>query len=427
MAGEAVEVLSGFWGRLVRRLLTVGALVSIIAGIAAFAIETHRLDDSLVDQAALEARTLAGLLGGGGGAELNDRTLNEFLNTHAVTRRDFFVLAELYDGTRKSVGEAALTDYTFVEAHFDRSGHRFPALGEAWYTKTTIAEAPYLQVMVPLDGSDGQLRGWFEGIYRLSPKTRYEIRIGILQSIGLAVGAVLLTAAVLYPLMSSLQGRIVATALDLLRANIDTLKVLGSAIAKRDSDTNLHNFRVVVYAVRIAEAIGLDDAAIRSLIKGAFLHDVGKIAVRDAILLKPGKLDAAEYAEMKTHVAHGLDIIAASAWLEDAAEVVGGHHERVDGAGYPRGLAGNAVPLAARIFAVADVYDALTSARPYKTPMPADVALGIMEQGRDRHLDGPILDAFRGILPRLQEELAGRRDREVEAVAEGLLTRYFQL
>ena len=108
----------------------------------------------------------------------------------------------------------------------------------------------------------------------------------------------------------------------LLDANLETLGVLGSAIAKRDSDTDAHNFRVTVYAARVGEAAGLHGDEMRALIKGAFLHDVGTLGIRDAVLLKPGKLDTAEFGEMKRHVAHGLDIIGRSGWLHDATPVV---------------------------------------------------------------------------------------------------------
>ena len=427
MANETVDVLTGFRRRLILRLLAVGLLASTLAGIAAYFIETERLDETLVDQAALEARTLAATLNLKDGETGNDDKLKNFLQDRSSSRRDFFVLAEVYGVTHQSAGEAALPRYDVIDTVFNRTRHPFPELGDSWYTKSVINGSPYLQVMVPLSGADGRLNGWFEGIYRLSPETLAAIQTDIAQIIALVAGAVLLTAGVLYPLMNSLQGHIVATARTLLRSNIDTLKVLGSAIAKRDSDTHAHNFRVTVYAVRIAQTLGLEDGAIRSLIKGSFLHDVGKIAVPDAILLKPGKLDEAEFAEMKTHVVHGLDIIAASDWLKDAADVVGSHHEKVDGSGYPRGLAKDAVPLAARIFAVADVFDALTSERPYKKPMTPEKTMAILEEGRGRHFDETVLDAFITLMPHIHDEVARRSDAEVEAMTEALLARYFRV
>ncbi|MBX9633571.1 MAG: HD domain-containing protein, partial [Magnetospirillum sp.] len=113
---------------------------------------------------------------------------------------------------------------------------------------------------------------------------------------------------------------------------------------------------------------------------------------------------------MKTHVAHGLDLVEHFTWLKDAAEVVGGHHERVDGSGYPAGLAGDDIPLTARIFAIADVFDALTSRRPYKEPFPLERALDIMTEASGSHFDATLLAAFRTIAPALHQHLGGRED-----------------
>ncbi|MGE0042650.1 MAG: HD domain-containing phosphohydrolase [Vicinamibacterales bacterium] len=192
----------------------------------------------------------------------------------------------------------------------------------------------------------------------------------------------------------------------LLEANIEMLEVLGSAIAKRDSDTSVHNYRVTLLALAIAEAAGLDRAARQALVKGSFLHDVGKIAISDAILLKPGRLDREEFETMKTHVVHGTDIVSRYAWLRDALDIVRHHHERVDGTGYPDGLAGEAIPLNARIFAIADVFDALTSERPYKRAFTLDEALQTMRQDRGRHFDARLFDLFDGLAPHLYQRIS---------------------
>lgn len=152
----------------------------------------------------------------------------------------------------------------------------------------------------------------------------------------------------------------------LIEANVEMLEVLGSAIAKRDSDTSVHNYRVTLLALAVAEAHGLNRGQLQALVKGSFLHDVGKIAISDTILLKPGRLEPAEFETMKTHVLHGTDIVSRYAWLGDALDIVRHHHERIDGRGYPDGLSGDRIPVSARIFAIADVFDALTSVRPYK-------------------------------------------------------------
>ncbi len=135
------------------------------------------------------------------------------------------------------------------------------------------------------------------------------------------------------------------------------------------------------------------------------MHDVGKIGIPDAILLKPGRLDVAEMDIMRTHVAQGQEIVHGAGWLEGAADVVASHHEKWDGSGYPRQLAQTAIPLAARIFAVADVYDALSSKRPYKEPLPFELVMGMLAEGRGSHFDPAVLACFEGMAAELRDTI----------------------
>ncbi|BCK86799.1 hypothetical protein MIZ01_0565 [Sideroxyarcus emersonii] len=246
-----------------------------------------------------------------------------------------------------------------------------------------------------------QTIGYIKGIFVPSPKTEADIlRAGQRASL-LAVLFVLITALIIYPVIRGLIVKLEMQATQLAYANFDTIKVLGSAVAKRDRDTDAHNYRVTVYSIRLAETVGLDETAIRSLIKGAFLHDVGKIAIRDSVLLKSGSLDQNEFAEMKSHVQQGLEILGNSEWLADAVQVVGCHHEKYDGSGYPNGLAGEAIPITARIFAVADVFDALTSRRPYRKAVTPGEAWEILHQGAGQHFDPALVTAFEPLVQSL--------------------------
>ena len=220
--------------------------------------------------------------------------------------------------------------------------------------------------------------------------------------------------------------RVVRLSEELLDANLEMLSVVGSAIAKRDADTDAHNYRVTIYSVRLAEAVGVGSKAMQSLIKGAFLHDVGKIGIPDHILLKPGNLDDSEFAEMQKHVAHGLDIVRRAAWLADAEEVVGCHHEKFDGGGYGSGLHAEDIPLNARIFAIADAFDALTSRRPYKEPLAFAAAMDILEKGRGTHFDPRLLDVFAAIARPLHDGFANRDDDHPREVLRGIVIRYFK-
>ncbi len=240
---------------------------------------------------------------------------------------------------------------------------------------------PWLRVLVPVVSKAGSRVASLKGIFAFSADAIADFRLRGVRTMAIVILVVLLTAAVTYPIVRRLLGQVTDFSVRLLDANLDVLATLGSAIAKRDSDTHAHNYRVTIYAVRLAEAVGVPPPTIRSLIKGAFLHDVGKIGIPDGILLKPGKLDDAEYALMKTHVEHGRDIVSRSRWLQDAMDVVYAHHEQVEGRGYPRGLAGSDIPVTARMFAIADVFDALTSRRPYKEPWSFEKAMEILAKG----------------------------------------------
>ena len=234
----------------------------------------------------------------------------------------------------------------------------------AGFMHVRIKGREYVRAWVPLADSRGENAAYVEAFFTTTPEADKAARRNILNSVLLSVGIVLATSLLLYPVIVLLMRRLERLSLNLLDANLEMVSVVGSAIAKRDSDTDAHNFRVTIYSVRVAEALGLTETDIRVLIKGAFLHDVGKIGIRDSILLKPGRFDEKEFEEMKLHVNYGLDIIFRSAWLKEGSAVVGSHHEKYDGNGYPAGFKGDAIPRLARIFAIADVFDALTSHRP---------------------------------------------------------------
>lgn len=170
---------------------------------------------------------------------------------------------------------------------------------------------------------------------------------------------------------------------------------LGLALEARDLETSGHTQRVVTLSLELARALGLPQQALDELRQGAALHDLGKLTIPDAILLKPGPLTPAEWAVMQSHVTNGHGIAARIPALAKAAlAVIRHHHERWDGTGYPDRLAGEAIPLLARIFTICDVYDALTSDRPYKKAWTPQAALEELRAQRGRQFDAAIVDAF---------------------------------
>jgi putative nucleotidyltransferase with HDIG domain len=175
-------------------------------------------------------------------------------------------------------------------------------------------------------------------------------------------------------IVSARTGRLRETMQDLERSYDITLEAMGDALDLRDAETEGHSKRVTAYTVALARRLGFDAEELRTVARGAFLHDIGKIATPDCILLKPGKLEPAETEVMREHCTRGYEMVRKIPFLRDAAEIVYAHQESYDGSGYPRGLRGNEIPLGARVFAVADAYDAMTSDRPYRKGMSYEQA-----------------------------------------------------
>jgi len=247
----------------------------------------------------------------------------------------------------------------------------------------------------------------------------------ILQSIFFVVMIIIIITGATFPIVRALVNDLSQWGQVLQLSHLETLETLGAAIAKRDSDTGSHNYRVAYYAVRLSEATGAHFEQILDLIVGAFLHDVGKIGVRDSILLKPGRLTGEEFEEIKTHVPIGMDIVSRSAWLKEGSDVVGSHHEKWDGTGYPNGLSGDEIPLNARIFAIVDVFDALTSRRPYKEPLPVSDAEEIIIKGRNKHFDGQLVDVFLPLGRSLMAEVSEKDETALKQFVGDYIKRYF--
>jgi len=173
-----------------------------------------------------------------------------------------------------------------------------------------------------------------------------------------------------------------------------TLEALGAAIDLRDSPTAGHSRRVFLYSIEIAKGMGGLEKEMRNIAMGAWLHDIGKLAIPDAILLKPGPLTDEERQIMQRHAQIGYDLVKGIPFLTDAAEIIFAHHERCDGSGYPRGLKAEDIIPGARIFAVADTFDAMTSDRPYCRALPFESSRKVIEEGAGKQYDAQVANVF---------------------------------
>ncbi len=336
-----------------------------------------------------------------------------------------FLVVELYDRNKQLQLETIRRGKEVAEQGIERYRHRFPQVGEFSHEFHFIRGELLLVILVPLKDVQDSLTGYFEGIYQVDRETLNSIKDDLLRTLLFVSLGITFTTFLMYPIILMLNRGLIKLSGDLLKGNLELMNVLGCAIAERDSDTNSHNYRVTFYALRLGEAIGLAREAVHDLIAGAFLHDVGKIGIRDPILLKPGKLTPEEFEVMKTHVSLGVDILSKSSWLSGARDVVEFHHEKYDGTGYPQGLKAEAIPLNARIFAIVDVFDALTSKRPYKESWTMPEAIAMLERDSGSHFDPQLVKIFAKLASDLYQKIGGVEEHRLEAMLQPSIARYF--
>jgi putative nucleotidyltransferase with HDIG domain len=196
-----------------------------------------------------------------------------------------------------------------------------------------------------------------------------------------------------------------------------TLEALGNALDLKDAETEGHSKRVTAFTIAIARAMGLSADQIRVIARGAFLHDIGKMAIPDAILRKPGALDTEEIAIMQEHCYRGYQILKRIPFLTEASEIVYAHQEKYDGTGYPRGLKGDQIPLGARIFSVADTLDAMTSDRPYRAKLPFEVARDEIQRWSGRQFDPQVVNTFLQMPENIWDDLRKGIDEQIHRFA----------
>ena len=237
--------------------------------------------------------------------------------------------------------------------------------------------------------------------------------------------AILVTVLASYPVVLFFNKELIAHSKELATANIELLEIIGAAIAERDSETSLHNYRITIYAIRLAEAIGLSPREIAELIKGVFLHDIGMLFLKNELLLKSERVTFDEFEIVKTHTIKGSELVRKTSWLARADEVIRFQHEKYSGTGYMENLAGKYIPLNARIFAIVDVFDTLTSRTPYKEAYSFEKTMCIIREGSGVQFDPDLLEFFNGIAKTLYDDFAEFEEEDAREQIRILLKQYF--
>ena len=416
--------MNDFNRRTAVRIAGISILLAAIASPIAWFVTQERTEEATVSLAIEESKRL---LQHFDATELAGPEAGEHATQAAqIFTGGLFDIAEIYDRQGKKLAEAMTGDGAAVENILP--GHGQPSYSRAFYDSLRLPDGRWvMRIFVPLQSADehSPVTGYFEGV-RIMPEWQRQQMLANALTAALMIGlASLLCGAVIYPVVVHLSADNAQKAREVLDSHISMMEALGRAIAKRDSDTGAHNYRVALISAQIAERLGFDDHAMQSLIAGSFLHDVGKIAIPDAILLKPGKLDEQEFEIMRTHVCQGEEIVTGMGWLDGANAVVASHHEKWNGRGYPRHLQGEDIPLSARIFAVADVFDALCSKRPYKAPMSFVAVMDILEQDTGSHFDPQVMAVFRPMAAEIHRALVDAPEELVQNLLEQRVRRHF--
>lgn len=401
----------------------VALAVALLSGLAVGLIAHDKAEDTLVAQATEDAQRLLH------SEPFQPEGVQATRNAQAAAQAlaaSYFDIAQIYTAGGLLMAEQFSADGRALDAELPPRGAR--SYTQSWYERRWLpGRRPVLRIFIPLRSEGQMLAGYFEGA-RLVPdwqRTRMLAdawRTGLLTAL-----AVLLCGVALYPLVLRLNRDSQERQRELLESHIAMMEALGRAIARRDSDSGIHNYRVAWISATLAEAVGLHGTRMQELITGSFLHDVGKIGIPEHILLKPGPLSAEEMLIMHTHVAAGEDIVSGAGWLAGGQAVVAGHHEKWDGSGYPRGLAGTDIPLVARIFAIADVFDALCSRRPYKEPLPLETALQTLREGSGQHFDPHLVDVFDRLAPEVYRTLTEASEEDLQALLTRMVRKHFSL
>lgn len=337
-----------------------------------------------------------------------------------------FDIAKIYDRNGVMLAESSTIDG-------QRADSELPPPTESVYDRVeyqnlNLRDQWAFRVFVPIhvgSQSESKIVGHFEGVRIIPEWQRKDLGDSALSAALIAGLAALLCGIAIYPLIVRLSAENEREAREVLDSHIMLMEALGRAIAKRDSDTGAHNYRVAWISARIGEEMGLHGGTMQSLIAGSLLHDVGKIGIPDSILLKPAALSADELEIMRTHVALGEDIVSSSGWLGAAREVVAGHHEQWAGNGYPRRLAGQGIPLVARIFAIADVFDALSSQRPYKKAIAFPEVMSILRMESGRHFDPDIFRVFERVADEISTHLQDVSEQHAQRLLDEKIQRHF--
>ncbi|PHS31839.1 MAG: phosphohydrolase [Methylophaga sp.] len=403
------------WYRAILVILIIGPLSAIVG---------YQYEKNSIERSALEiTRTL---LSGKIQELTSDNKLkesqNDITNTLSDLSSGFLPVLHLYSKNKSNIISIIDERFESMALDMERVRPKFGADGYSYITEKGAYKVVRVQFPITLNSN---IIGYIDALHIMSENERDALVKSLAATSLISFISALMSVLILTPLLTKLTIKNFNQTQHLLRTNFETLETLGRTIAKRDSDTGTHNYRVTWVSARLGEEVGLKKEEMTSLITGAFLHDIGKIGIPDEILLKPGKLDENEFSIMKRHVDFGVEIAGDTGFLSKAKDVIEYHHEKWDGTGYPHNISGKQIPLSARIFSIADVFDALRSKRPYKEPFSFEKSMDIIINSSGKHFDPELVNKFTSIVNELEDKIIGTTEKEASDLVYKMAEKYF--
>ena len=412
--------------RLIKRLFTAWFIAVVIGLAGVSSVEYKNLGGYLINSAVKESSAFALLLTSYQEKPDEDHLVELRKMAGSALEQTSFILINLLSASEERLLNVSLSSADAAAKAFDEKGMTIIAGKHADGGWIIANKRIYNKVAIPIFASDEDLTGYLTGIYLVSLKESQVIINRFALSFMICITAITLCALLCYVGFLFLNNHLIRSIGELNRTNIFLVRKLGSALAKSSNQEEGHSSRVLLYAMKLAEKVQLPVDQRRTLIQGVFLHDLGMLPISPTTLLKEGELSKEEIKQIDQHPREGAELIKKFRWLRNAEKIIRYHHEKYDGTGYPDGVKHEKIPMVARIFSIADTFDALTTPRPYRDPLPLEESLAVLEQETGLQFDPVLLSAFLEIAPHLQETIASRNSKELEKEVDRLLKRYLR-
>ena len=412
--------------RLIKRLFTAWFLAAVIGLVTVASLEYKNLGRSLLASAVKESSAFALLLKSYQEKPEEDHLIELKKMAGSALEQTSFILVNLLGTNKEPLINLSLSSADAANKAFDAKGMTIIPGKQADGGWIIANKRIYNKVAIPIFDSGEDLSGYLTGIYLVSLKDTQMIIKRFMLSFIICITAISLCALLCYLGFLFMNNHLIRSVGELNRTNVFLIRKLGTALAKSNSQEQDHSSRVLLYAMKLAEKVKLPSEQKRTLIHGVFLHDIGMLPISPATLHKEEELEKEELKQVDQHPKEGAALIRKFRWLRNAEKVVRFHHEKYDGTGYPDGIKHEKIPMVARIFSIADTFDALTSQRPYRDPLALEESLAILEQETGLQFDPVLLSAFLDIAPHLHETIASRTSKELDKEVDKLLKKYLR-